>query len=168
MAPVLKISVHESFSSACLLPCTLFLCSIFGYSFSIKMRLLNGFVTVTLLATARISSGSYSEDVHGYNLLGDHFGGIPLGNATFDYIIIGGGTAGLAIAARLADGGAGTVAVIEGGGFYEQDNGNLSTIPGGAAYFIGTAPFFKNPQIDWQYQAEPDAVSIPIIGSMKY
>lgn len=50
--------------------------------------------------------------------------GVPGVNATYDYIVIGGGTAGLTIAARLAEDSDVSVAVIEAGGFYQQDNGN--------------------------------------------
>lgn len=50
--------------------------------------------------------------------------GVPGVNATFDYVVVGGGTAGLTIAARLAEDPDVSVAVIEAGGFYQQDNGN--------------------------------------------
>jgi choline dehydrogenase len=50
--------------------------------------------------------------------------GVPGLNATYDYIVIGGGTAGLTIAARLAEDSSVSVAVIEAGGFYQQENGN--------------------------------------------
>ena len=50
--------------------------------------------------------------------------GVPGENATYDYVVIGGGTAGLTIAARLAEDSDVSVAVIEAGGFYQQDNGN--------------------------------------------
>lgn len=50
--------------------------------------------------------------------------GVPGTNATYDYVVIGGGTAGLTIAARLAEDSDVSVAVIEAGGFYQQDNGN--------------------------------------------
>jgi choline dehydrogenase len=50
--------------------------------------------------------------------------GVPGVNATYDYVVIGGGTAGLTIAARLAEDSDVSVAVIEAGGFYQQDNGN--------------------------------------------
>lgn len=61
------------------------------------------------------------------------FFGVPGTNATFDYVIVGGGTAGLAIATRLAAANL-SVAVIEAGGFYELDNSNLSVVPGYATY----------------------------------
>jgi choline dehydrogenase-like flavoprotein len=50
--------------------------------------------------------------------------GVPGIKATYDYVVIGGGTAGLTIAARLAEDSDISVAVIEAGGFYQQDNGN--------------------------------------------
>jgi choline dehydrogenase len=43
----------------------------------------------------------------------------PPTNAFYDYVIIGGGTAGNAIAARLAENASISVAIIEAGGFYE-------------------------------------------------
>ena len=54
---------------------------------------------------------------------GDSFG-IPGKNASYDYVIVGGGTGGLTIAARLAEDKNVSVAVIEAGGFYQIDNGN--------------------------------------------
>lgn len=106
-------------------------------------------------------ASSYSESITGFNTIGDHFGYPAFANATYDYVVIGGGTAGLTIASRLALYGAGTVAVIEAGGFYELDNGNLSSVPGTAAYFIGTAPRERNPLIDWEYQTQIDSASTP-------
>ncbi|KAL8788896.1 MAG: hypothetical protein Q9213_001419 [Squamulea squamosa] len=76
-------------------------------------------------------------------------------NDTFDYIVVGGGTAGLAIAARLAEDTSCTVAVIEAGGFYEQDVGNLSVVPGYCTFFSGTDPTNVNPLIDWGFVTEP-------------
>jgi ribulose 1,5-bisphosphate synthetase/thiazole synthase len=49
--------------------------------------------------------------------------GTPGTNASYDYVIVGGGTGGLAIAARLAESKDTSVAVIEAGGFYQIDNG---------------------------------------------
>jgi len=49
--------------------------------------------------------------------------GTPGKNASYDYVIVGGGTGGLAIAARLAENKNTSVAVIEAGGFYQVDNG---------------------------------------------
>ncbi|KAJ9611690.1 hypothetical protein H2200_004874 [Cladophialophora chaetospira] len=85
---------------------------------------------------------------------GPNFGnnfGVPGRNATFDYVIVGGGTAGLALAARLAENTTITVAVIEAGGFYEIDNGNTSVVPNlGLAYdFPGTILTDAYASVDW-------------------
>lgn len=50
-------------------------------------------------------------------------------NATYDFIVVGGGSAGLGVASRLAESGDYTVAVVEAGGFYEIENGNTSVVP---------------------------------------
>ena len=83
-------------------------------------------------------------------------------NKTFDYVVIGGGTAGLAIATRLAESLSHTVAVIEAGGFYEQDNGNLSTVPGYCTFFAGTDHDNFNPLVDWGFSTQPQKVHFPL------
>ena len=80
-------------------------------------------------------------------LLGSYIG-LPH-NATFDYVVVGGGTAGLAMASRLAADGSNSVAVIEAGGFYELDNGNVSVVPGYATYYAGMDPSNFQPLVDW-------------------
>ena len=50
-------------------------------------------------------------------------------NASFDYVVIGGVTAGFAVGTTLAQHEAFTVAVIEAGGFNQLENSNLSQIP---------------------------------------
>jgi len=57
-----------------------------------------------------------------FNSLATSFGA-PGKNASYDYVVVGGGTGGLAIAARLAEDKNVSVAVIEAGGFYQIDNG---------------------------------------------
>jgi choline dehydrogenase len=79
----------------------------------------------------------FSEQFASTQLLGSHFG-VADTPTTYDYVIVGGGTAGLTIARRLAANTSITVAVIEAGGFYELDNGNYSEIPGYASQFTGT------------------------------
>ena len=49
-----------------------------------------------------------------------------LSNNTFDYVVVGAGTAGLTMANRLSQSGRYTVAVIEGGTFYQVGPGTLS------------------------------------------
>lgn len=48
--------------------------------------------------------------VQGARPIGSSFG-VPGQNATYDYVVIGGGTGGLTIATRLVEQGAGSVAV---------------------------------------------------------
>lgn len=56
-------------------------------------------------------------------------------DATYDYVVVGGGTAGLAIAARLSE--TYNVAVIEAGTYYETVN-NQSTVPEYVVDFLST------------------------------
>lgn len=107
------------------------------------------------------SSDPINEALQAQGLLGAHFG-IPGLPATFDYIVVGGGTAGLTIANRLAANASATVAVIEAGGFYEFDNGNLSEIPADAGYFVGSAPLEKNTLVDWEQYTEAQEVSLNV------
>lgn len=71
-------------------------------------------------------------------------------------IVIGGGTAGLAIASRLSA--SASVAVIEAGGRYEQDNGNQSTVPYYALVMpvLGiTEDYPRQPLVDWDLLSTP-------------
>lgn len=63
--------------------------------------------------------------------------------------IVGGGTAGNAIAKRLAENSSLSVAVIEAGGFYEQFHSNISQIPAFAGVTTGPDPSQQYPAIDW-------------------
>ncbi|KAK5078077.1 hypothetical protein LTS08_003081 [Lithohypha guttulata] len=87
---------------------------------------------------------------------GNNFG-VPGRNASYDYVIVGGGTAGLALAARLAEDTSLTVAVIEAGGFYEEDFGNNSVVPGlGLIYDLPTTLFTNAfPAVDWGLETTP-------------
>ncbi|KAF1966150.1 alcohol oxidase [Bimuria novae-zelandiae CBS 107.79] len=80
----------------------------------------------------------------GGHLTGTSFG-IPGRNATYDYVIIGGRTAGSVVAARLVEGTNATVAVVEAGTFYELSNGNLSQVPYYSQQYSG---------LDWQSHIE--------------
>ncbi|KAL8743615.1 MAG: hypothetical protein Q9190_004057 [Brigantiaea leucoxantha] len=91
-------------------------------------------VTYSFPFNERDSASIYSEQLLASQLIGSHFG-VPDLSKAFDYVIIGGGTAGLVIAERLAANSTYSVAVIEAGGFYELDNGNYSQIPAFAPQF---------------------------------
>ncbi|KAI7277323.1 hypothetical protein D0864_05863 [Hortaea werneckii] len=74
---------------------------------------------------------------------------------TFDYVIVGGGTAGLALANRLSANSDITVAVIEAGVHYEITNPVLSTAPAGDVFWTGANPLDSNPLVDWGFVTEP-------------
>lgn len=80
--------------------------------------------------------------------------GIP-GNASYDYVVVGGGTAGLAVAMRLAESGNYTVAVVEAGGFYQIEGGNASTVPSYNPDFASIDDPTANPLVDWGFVTTP-------------
>ena len=84
-------------------------------------------------------------------------------SATYDYVIVGGGTGGVAIATRLAQSGA-SVAIIEAGGYYEIGEVALANTPGGDAIFVGSDPLDSDPLVDWEFVArnQPGANNRPI------
>ena len=88
-----------------------------------------------------------------------HSSGVPGINATFDYVIVGGGTAGLTIASRLAAEPSISVAVVEAGGYYEADDGNVSVVPGYCTRYAGTDPTDTNPLVDWGFETVAQTVS---------
>ena len=100
----------------------------------------------------------FDEQLQAQGLIGSHFG-IPGLPGSFDYIIAGGGTAGLSIARRLAGNSSLSIAVVEAGDFYEFSNGNLSEIPADASMFIGSNPVEKNPRLDWYQYTTRQPVS---------
>ncbi|MGY8905477.1 MAG: GMC family oxidoreductase [Burkholderiales bacterium] len=71
-----------------------------------------------------------------------------MNDTTFDYIIIGGGTAGCLLANRLSADASKRVLLIEAG---RKDDYHWIHIPVGYLYCIG------NPRTDWLYNTEPDA-----------
>lgn len=83
--------------------------------------------------------------------------GTPGIDASYDYIIVGGGTGGLAIAARLAENPALSVAVVEAGEQYEVTSPVLASTPGGDVVFVGSDPTDTNPLVDWAFVTQPQA-----------
>ncbi len=71
-----------------------------------------------------------------------------MSDTTFDYIIVGAGTAGCLLANRLSADASKRVLLIEAGG---RDDYHWIHIPVGYLYCIG------NPRTDWLYQTAPDA-----------
>jgi len=71
-----------------------------------------------------------------------------MSDTTFDYIVVGAGTAGCLLANRLSANASKRVLLIEAG---RKDDYHWIHIPVGYLYCIG------NPRTDWLYQTEPDA-----------
>jgi choline dehydrogenase-like flavoprotein len=67
---------------------------------------------------------------------------------TFDYVVVGGGTAGAALAARLAEGSAHTVCLLEAGG---KDSHPFIKVPAGVAAAIHTK------KLNWGFETVPQA-----------
>ena len=72
----------------------------------------------------------------------------------FDYVIVGGGTAGLVLANRLTEQSGVTVAVIEAGTFPEDVVGNKTTVPEYAGFFEGPGAA----AVEWGFKTTPQAV----------
>lgn len=113
--------------------------------------MLNLHVITCFLAITSVSAAAPRR-----RLLGNSFAG-P-GDASYEYIVVGAGNAGLPLAVRLAEGGH-TVAVIEAGSFYEIGNSNYSQIPVLAPAFTGKDINEVSPQIDWSFQTVVQEVS---------
>jgi hypothetical protein len=85
--------------------------------------------------------------------LGD-LGGVSGKNHTFDYIVVGGGTAGNTIGYRLAKAGF-SVAIVEAGSFLEISKPILATSPGGVTAGSGASLLDSNPLTDWRFVTQP-------------
>lgn len=75
-------------------------------------------------------------------------------SATYDYVIVGGGTAGLTLAARLSEDPSISVAVIEAGTYYQAANPLLSQTPAGDVIGVGSSPLDTN-LVDWNFVTAP-------------
>lgn len=78
-------------------------------------------------------------------------------DAIYDYVIVGGGTAGLTLAARLSEDNFASVAVVEAGTYYQITNPLLSSTPAGVVAFVGASPKDINPGVDWSFVTTPQA-----------
>ncbi|RDA82800.1 hypothetical protein CP532_6288 [Ophiocordyceps camponoti-leonardi (nom. inval.)] len=77
----------------------------------------------------------------------------------FDYVIVGGGTAGNTIAVRLAQAGF-HVAIVEAGQLYEDLDGGSHVIPGDDLGGVGWSPAdVPKSDVDWKFLTEPQAGS---------
>lgn len=80
-------------------------------------------------------------------------GGVLGVDQTFDYVVVGGGTAGTAIGVRLAEAGF-SVAIIEAGGYYEITKPLLGSTPAGSFFGIGSSAVDKFATVDWGFETE--------------
>ena len=121
--------------------------------------LLAQLAAVRAIPAAHTEHDDHANDqkLHARALLGSSFG-LPF-NQTFDYLVVGGGTAGLTIATRLAEQTGDLVGVIEAGGFYEITNSNITQIPANDGYYVGKDLDDWHPGIDWGFELVPQAVS---------
>ena len=70
------------------------------------------------------------------------------GPSTYDYIVVGAGSAGAVVASRLSESGAYRVLLLEAG--IEDSNFFWSRVP------VGVAKMIDNPAVNWCYSSEPD------------
>ena len=117
---------------------------------------------VAFASAASVSSTPIAPQSHhrhvARQLLGTNFG-VPNENGTFDYVIVGGGNAGLTLAARLSEDPGVTVVVVEAGNFYELTNGNLSQLPADDVSWSAKSIKEINPLVDWGFTTTPQPVS---------
>ena len=66
---------------------------------------------------------------------------------SFDYVIVGAGSAGCVLANKLSENGKFTVLLLEAGG---TDNRFYVNMP------MGYGKLFYDPSVNWMYAAEPD------------
>ncbi|KAL9092387.1 MAG: hypothetical protein Q9159_000895, partial [Coniocarpon cinnabarinum] len=76
-------------------------------------------------------------------------------NQTFDYVIVGAGTAGLALANRLSQNGQYQVAVIEAGTLYQVTDPLIGQTPAGDVVFCGASAVDNDPAVDWSFFTTP-------------
>lgn len=117
-----------------------------GFPCSFPKMLLSNLKTSAICAIAAL----FAYPAAAIRPSGSSFG-VPGVNTTYDYIVIGGGNAGLTVATRLAEQQGGTVAVVEAGSFYESGNGNRSQVPFFDHYYISKNKADWQPMIDWGY-----------------
>lgn len=111
------------------------------------------FISTLLDPLQHVIQSAYAGDGLKVGKLGE-LGGIPGVDATYDYVVVGGGTAGNTIGYRLAKAGF-SVAIIEAGGFLEIAKPILATAPGGVTAGSGSSLLDSNPLRDWRFTTTP-------------
>lgn len=80
---------------------------------------------------------------------GDKISAADFAAKSFDYVIVGGGTAGLVMAARLTENPSVTVGVIEAG--VDRSDDILVRVP------MLHSQLYENPEYDWLFKTVPQA-----------
>lgn len=111
------------------------------------------FIGTLLDPLQHVIQSAYAGDGLKVGKLGE-LGGIPGVDATYDYVVVGGGTAGNTIGYRLAKAGF-SVAIVEAGGFLEIAKPILATAPGGVTAGSGSSLLDSNPLRDWRFTTTP-------------
>lgn len=115
-----------------------------------------GILFLQLLPTP-LQALTWHQPRDGDKILGSFFG-LPGQDATYDYVVVGGGLAGLVTAKRLAENGTFSVAVVE-AGFYEFTNSNKSQVPWYSESSVSDDPEgYINLLIDWGLVTTPQPV----------
>lgn len=123
------------------------------------MRVSQGLaIVITALSLATAAPADDEAHIHAEHKrqLGSSAGDLGK-DAAFDYVIIGGGTAGLVMANRLSAQPGITVAVIEAGTFYQITNPIIGNTPAGDTLFAGSSPLDTNPLVDWNFVTQPQS-----------
>ncbi|KAL9563845.1 hypothetical protein ACKAV7_012017 [Fusarium commune] len=111
------------------------------------------FISSFLNPLKHIINSAYASDGLKVGELGA-LGGIPGVDAAYDYVVVGGGTAGNTLGYRLAKAGH-TVAIVEAGAFLEISKPVLATTPGGVTAGSGASLVDSNPLRDWKFTTTP-------------
>ncbi|KAK8115349.1 choline dehydrogenase, partial [Apiospora kogelbergensis] len=91
----------------------------------------------------------------------------PSTSRSFDYVVVGGGTAGLTVANRLSEDAHVTVAVVEAGNAIENGVGNLSYVPGYVSMLQASIP--GSASVGWGFKTTPQQLGgCSTINNMAY
>lgn len=135
-----------------------------NFIFSVPIAMVNSILPLlvaTLFATSASSVPVFTTSLRARALLGSSFG-VPGRDYTFDYVVVGGGMAGLTLAARLAEDRSLLVGVVEAGTFYEISNGNYSEIPGLDIQNVGKDVNDWHPGNDWGFVTTPQSALLNV------